>query len=193
MLLFVVVVVGNKLMPTKALFYHWKHGSLGGTKSRVWFLPLSNPTVRYIAFCNDTSPARLGWPQICPGLKKRGIWTPIQPILAINIFLPDLVSNIFSRAILPDSASNMASIEEKKGAAQLIETFSYITNKLLLIIGWGLQLDWRLLTSKKTKVWRSFEARPSCQDIANNWIFGLPVQYQMVFFATSLLKAWENG
>ena len=72
MLLFVVVVVGNKLMPTKALFYHWKHGSLGGTKSRVWFLPLSNPTVRYIAFCNDTSPARLGWPQICPGLKKKG-------------------------------------------------------------------------------------------------------------------------
>ena len=80
------------------------------------------------------------------------VWTPIQPILAINIFLPDLVSNIFSRAILPDSAPNMASIEEKKGAAQLIETFSYITNKLLLIIGWGLQLDWRLLTSKKTKV-----------------------------------------
>ena len=126
MLLF-VVVVGNKLMPTKALFYHWKHGSLGGAKSRVWFLPLSNPTVRYIAFCNDTSPARLGWPQICPGLKKKGHMDSNPAQLGLKYFLPNLTLNIFSLAILPDSASNMASFEEKKkGAAWLIETFSHM-------------------------------------------------------------------
>ena len=70
------------------------------------------------------------------------------------------------------------------------------TIKLLLMIGWGLQLDWRVLTSKKTKVSRSFGARPPCQDIANNWIFGLLVQYQMVFFcnvSSQSLGKWVNA
>ena len=71
-----------------------------------------------------------------------------------------------------------------------------ITIEPLLIIGWGLHLDWRLLTSKKTKVSRSFGARPPCQDIANNWIFGLLVQYQMVFFcnvSSQSLGKWVNA
>ena len=128
MLLFVVVVVvvvGNKLMPTKALFYHWKHGSLGWTKSRVWFLPLSSPTVRYIAFCNNTSPARLGWPQICPGLKKKGgIWTPIQPNLALNIFFARLGLKYFFPGNLARIGLKYGLVWKKKGAARLIETFS---------------------------------------------------------------------
>ena len=82
-------------------------------------MPLSSPTVRYIAFCNNTSPARLGWPQICPGLKKRGHMDTNPAQLALNIFLPDLASNIFSRAILPESASNMAPFEEKKGGSAI--------------------------------------------------------------------------
>ena len=128
MLLFVVVVVvvvGNKLMPTKALFYHWKHGSLGWTKSRVWFLPLSSPTVRYIAFCNNTSPARLGWPQICPGLKeKRGHMDTNPAQLGLKYFFCPTWPQIFFPGQSCPNRPQIWPRLKKKGAARLIETFS---------------------------------------------------------------------
>ena len=47
--------------------------------------------------------------------------------LGLKYFLPNLTLNIFSLAILPDSASNMASFEEKKGGSVINwNFFSYV-------------------------------------------------------------------